>query len=142
MNLFLILLSFLQFFISPGVIESDDNCISLTIKGITANKGTVQIGVFNTSKGFPDRGNQYKGYEFEVLKNQRTYKISNLPKGNYAIAIFHDENSNKKLDKNFLGIPTESYGFSNDARASFSAPSFESARFYHDGSTNLTIKIY
>ena len=40
--------------------------------------------------------------------------IKNLKQSNYAIAIFHDKNSNNKFDK-FLSIPNEKYGFSNNA---------------------------
>jgi uncharacterized protein (DUF2141 family) len=53
----------------------------------------------------------------------------NLPAGHYAAAAYHDENGNKKLDKNIFGAPTEPYGFSNDARRLMSAPSFDEARF-------------
>jgi uncharacterized protein (DUF2141 family) len=53
----------------------------------------------------------------------------NLKPGTYAIAVFHDRNKNGKLDKNIFGAPTESYGFSNNARSTFSAPSFSAASF-------------
>ena len=121
---------------------NESNVISITVKGIKGNKGNVRIGLFNSSKGFPVTGNQYKGYEFSVADKQGTFKIYNIPKGNYALGLFHDENANKKMDKNFLGMPTEAYGFSNDGRGTFSAPTYESARFYHDGNTSLSIKIY
>jgi len=50
-----------------------------------------------------------------------------LPSGTYAIKVFHDVNSNGKLDTNFMGIPNEPYGFGNDARGKFGPPSFEEA---------------
>jgi len=48
--------------------------------------------------------------------------------GQYAIKVFHDENANGELDINFLGIPKESYGFSNHARGRFGPPPFAEAR--------------
>jgi len=52
-----------------------------------------------------------------------------VPYGNYAVAVFRDENNNDKIDYNIFGAPTEQYGFSNDASGFFSAPSFEQASF-------------
>jgi uncharacterized protein (DUF2141 family) len=58
-----------------------------------------------------------------------TYTFKDLLQGDYAFAIYHDENKNSKLDKNMLGVPTEYYGFSNNARRTFSAPSFQESSF-------------
>ena len=55
--------------------------------------------------------------------------IINIPDGEYAMVFFIDANENKKLDKNFIGIPKEQYGFSNNAMGAFSAPTFEQAKF-------------
>ena len=52
-----------------------------------------------------------------------------IPAGTYALVVLHDENMNGKVDTNWIGIPKEGYGFSNDAKASFSAPSFKDASF-------------
>lgn len=49
--------------------------------------------------------------------------------GTYALSIFHDKNANGKLEKNFMGIPTEPYGFSNDAPAVFGPPKYDDAKF-------------
>ena len=50
-----------------------------------------------------------------------------MPFGNYAITLFHDENNNMELDTNFLGIPKEPYGFSNNAKSPFGPPGFQAA---------------
>ncbi len=119
-----------------------ENSLSVVITNIKQNKGNIRLGIFKNSETFPVTGKQYQGYEFPVKNYKASIQIPNIPKGNYAIGILHDANGNKKMDKNFLGLPLEPYGFSNDARATFSAPSFESAKFYHDGNTALTIKVY
>ncbi len=51
--------------------------------------------------------------------------FTELPPGQHAIKAYHDVNANGKLDTNWMGIPTEPYGFGNDARGSFGPPSFE-----------------
>ncbi|HYP77878.1 MAG TPA: DUF2141 domain-containing protein [Polyangiaceae bacterium] len=58
-----------------------------------------------------------------------------VPKGVYGISAFHDENSNMKLDTNFLGMPTEDYCASRNARGTFGPPSFDDAKFKYDGGT-------
>jgi len=50
-----------------------------------------------------------------------------VPSGTWAVLAYHDENGNKKLDTNFVGMPTEGYGFSNGAKARFGPPSFKDA---------------
>jgi uncharacterized protein (DUF2141 family) len=69
-----------------------------------------------------------------VIKvRQAQYDFLDIASGTYALAVIHDENSNGKLDTNWLGIPTEGYGFSNDAKALLGAPSFAAANFAYDG---------
>ncbi len=70
-----------------------------------------------------------------------TVYIPDLPNGNYAIAVYHDANGNNKLDKNFLGIPTEKYGFSNDAMGSFGPPDYEDCIVKVDGNKEISIKL-
>lgn len=66
-----------------------------------------------------------------------------IPPGTYALAVVHDENMDGKLNTNFLGVPTEGYGFSSGAKASMSAPSFEAASFSYDGQNlDLTIRLH
>jgi uncharacterized protein (DUF2141 family) len=64
-----------------------------------------------------------------AARTANTVVLKDLPAGEYAFAVFHDANSNAKLDKNMFGMPTESYGFSNNALGNMGPPSFEQARF-------------
>lgn len=141
MQLFLYIFTFWIF--QPTTISSTktDNYLSVTISGIQEDKGQIRIGLFKNAVSFPKQGKQHKGYLIDVKDKKASIKIYNIQKGTYAIGVMHDVNKNEKLDKNWLGYPIELYGFSNDARATFSAPSFESASFYHDGSTAMTIKV-
>lgn len=65
-----------------------------------------------------------------------------IPRRNYALAVIHDENMDGELATNWLGVPKEGYGFSNDAKALMGAPSFEDASFNYDGQNlDMTIKL-
>ena len=99
------------------------------ISGISKIKGSLFIAVFRATDDFPVFGKQFKGIVKEVEGKSQNYNFDDLPEGEYALAIYQDENRNKILDKNLLGIPTEIYGFSNNARRTFSAPSFQEAKF-------------
>ncbi len=68
------------------------------------------------------------------------YQNDNLKSGNYVVRVFHDINDNNELDKNFVGIPKEPYGVSNNAKEQFGPPKYEKARFYYDG-TSMSISI-
>ena len=76
----------------------------------------------------------------EVAPGSATY-IFDLPEGVYAIGIFVDVNRNNRMDRNFIGIPKEQYGFSNDASGNFGPPSFAEASFTVSGDMALEINL-
>jgi uncharacterized protein (DUF2141 family) len=69
----------------------------------------------------------------KIRKLQARCDFEDIPPGTYAMAVIHDENMNGKIDTNWMGIPTEGYGFSNDAKALLGTPSFSAASFLYDG---------
>ena len=103
--------------------------LDVEIEGLQNTKGNVFIGLFDSSKDFPIFGKQLKGVVVKIEGKKVNYQFKNLSPGKYALAVYHDENKNGKLDKNVFGAPTEVYGFSNNARELFSAPSFQDASF-------------
>ncbi len=111
------------------------------IEGIKDVTGHMQIGLYNNDESFPKVDEEFERFYIPVDSISVIYKIENLLEGYYAIAIYHDKNSNKKIDKNFIGIPKERYGFSNNVRPRFSAPSFEKTKIFIDRDTNTSIKL-
>jgi uncharacterized protein (DUF2141 family) len=111
------------------LMESKTHQLTIEIKNIPSTKGNLFIGLYQPKNEFPVFGKQYIGKVVPITGKTMTYTFKDLPQGEYALAIYHDENKNSKLDKNMLGVPTEYYGFSNNARRTFSAPSFEEASF-------------
>lgn len=68
-------------------------------------------------------------------------EFKKIPAGTYAVTILHDENSDGKMNFNWIGMPTEGYGFSNGATATLLPPSFDAASFRFDGEGILSITI-
>jgi uncharacterized protein (DUF2141 family) len=78
----------------------------------------------------------------KIQDTQARCDFEDISPGTYALGVIHDEDMNGKLGTNWAGIPTEGYGFSNDATAFMGAPSFEAARFAYDGRTlDMTISL-
>ena len=115
--------------------------LNLVIKGVDDIKGSMYIAVFDNAESFPDFGKQLVQKVLPVDAKTLNYTFKDLPHNDYAVAIFHDKNNNGKLDKNAFGIPLEPYGFSQNARARFSAPPFNDAKIVLDGNQSIEITI-
>src|SRR5574341_57520 len=87
----------------------------LKITGLQSQKGQVKIAVFNSSETWLGDHPAYNA-TIAVDGQAVTWRLNDIPYGDYGIAVFHDENKNGKMDKNLLGIPLEPYGFSNNQR--------------------------
>jgi len=111
--------------------------------------GTLMLAIYNNAEAFEgsvvkekrSEVGVFKGLELYLEPQDSTQLSTEIPDGEYAIAFFIDANGNKKLDKNFLGIPKEQFGFSNNAMGTLSAPSFEQAKFKVAGNTVQNIKL-
>ncbi|MEA1892193.1 MAG: DUF2141 domain-containing protein, partial [Campylobacterota bacterium] len=104
--------------------------------------GKLSIGLYNKDDDtFANMTKYYKGVNLKIDSNKTSYTFKNIPNGTYVISVIHDENENKKLDKNFLGVPTEGYGFSNNIRPSFRGANFEESKFKLSGNKNIVIEI-
>ena len=106
----------------------------LKVTGLRSEKGQVKIAVFNSSEKWLGEQPIYSS-TINVDSQTVTWRINDVPYGDYGVAVFHDENSNGKMDKNVLGIPLEPYGFSNNLRITFGPPKWEEAKFTVKGST-------
>jgi len=129
------------------VVAQTPSCpgIHVTILNILNGNGTVDCALFDAPKGFAVDA-LHSAMRLVAMKvppdTEARCDFENIPSGTYALVVLHDENMDGKLDANWLGIPSEGYGFSNDAKAPFSAPSFSDAAFAYDGQKlELTIKL-
>jgi len=136
MNVFLSLLSLIILNHS-----STSHDLTINVKGFPSSKGEAYIAIYRATDDFPVFGKQYKGKTTTISENASKVVFSGIPSGSYAVAVYHDKNNNNVLDKNYLGIPTEAYGFSNNARRTFSAPSFSEASVVVNNSKTINITV-
>ena len=102
--------------------------IHLTIQNIENDKGTLRIGLFTENDKFLDEASSSKDVTVDG-REKIELDFENIPFGTYAISIYHDLDDNGKLDANFIGIPKEPVGFSNDHQPKMGPPKFNGAKF-------------
>lgn len=107
-----------------NVFSQEKNTVSVTldISFTKFNKGRILIALYDSEESYMKE--IYKSGEVLVKNNKAKLIFHSLKKGTYAFSFFHDLNDNKKLDTNFLGIPKEPYGFSNNKKGRFGPPKF------------------
>lgn len=103
------------------------NTIEVEITNFDHNGGVAFIGLYNSEKTFLKT--LYKGEKAEIKNRKVVLTFEDIPDGTYAISAFHDADENGELTTNFLGIPKEKYGASNNAPARFGPPKWKDAKF-------------
>jgi uncharacterized protein (DUF2141 family) len=119
------------------------NTITVEVVGLRNNNGVEGCALFNSADGFPDKTDKAIKTVNGKIESQRAVCVfSDVAPGDYAISTFHDENSDGKIARNFIGMPKEGVGASNDAKGSFGPPKYDDARFnYPGGAKSMTIHI-
>jgi uncharacterized protein (DUF2141 family) len=107
------------------------------------DKGQIVCALFSSAADFPKNGNKAVAHAKAGISHGRSVcEFPRITPGRYAVSVFHDENSNSKMDTNFMGIPREGVGASNNARGHFGPPKFDDAAFrYSGGKLDLRITI-
>lgn len=118
---------------------------TLTVKtdGLKNSQGEVQFSLYNKDGSIPDKKlNQYfKTQRVEIRDKNAQVTFKDLPKGKYAVNIFHDENNNHKIDKGMI-MPTEGVGLSNYKTINFiNLPDFIKASFSLNHDQEIKIKV-
>jgi uncharacterized protein (DUF2141 family) len=103
--------------------------LAVTITDIREAQGSLMVAVVNSDAAWNNQAKPVAAQKVAATKGEMTLKFADLPPGKYAVQVMHDENGNNELDANFLGIPSEGYGFSNNPnvmrRAHFDEAVFE-----------------
>lgn len=113
-------------FIGTTITSCAQSNLVVTIKNIKTTAGSVRVAVFDNEADFLKKA--FQGKTVKATDNEVSVLFENLPPGEYALSVFHDENENGELDKNFIGIPKEGFAFGNNAMGAFGPPSFEKAK--------------
>lgn len=99
------------------------------IKGFENDNGDCRFALDNSKSIYESEDSVWIGKELPIKNKEAIVTIDSLKYGVYAIRVYQDKNKNKKLDSDILGIPTENYGFSNNASGWFGPPSWDKAKF-------------
>lgn len=106
--------------------------LTVHVENVRPGGGVLVVAVYNSSGGF--LRTPLSSASAPATGGTGSVVIKDLPAGEIAFSVFHDANSNGKMDRNLLGMPTERYAFSNNALGKMGPPSFEQARFTLPGS--------
>ena len=121
--------------------DTDGAFLRIKITDVKSNDGKMMIAVYNNKETYNREEMAYKKVVVNINELTAVCELNNLPMGQYAVAVFHDANSNKKLDTNMIGIPKEGFGFSNNPKSSFGPPGFDKAQFSLDDDTTISISL-
>lgn len=103
--------------------------LDIQITNIDASKGGyIMLSFFNSDENFLDDDAVILKQRKEVTTNSITFVIENLPLATYSISVAHDEDSNGDLNTNFIGIPTEGWGFSANPKL-MGPPTWDKTKF-------------
>jgi uncharacterized protein (DUF2141 family) len=102
--------------------------LDLTVNNIKKVSGVVVISIYNDENSFPIDGREFRKLSVEVSASTAWCTINKLPKGKYAIAIFHDQNADGICNLGLFGVPKEGFGFSKNYRPKLKAPTFDDCK--------------
>ncbi len=116
--------------------------LTVKITGIDTAAGEIGCSVFLEGEEFPmGKSEQVPAQWKQADINGVIFIFENLEVGQYAVAVSHDLNGNQKTDTNFLGIPKEAWGVSQNVRPRLRAPRFDEAAVQVEGDLTIEIKI-
>ena len=122
-------LLFLGFFFASACIYSQTANVTLKVKGIVEVKGFMSVALYDNAEDFPGKEKHVAGEDVPVKSETFEYVFKDILQGTYAIAVYHDLDNNGELNKNWVGMPKEPYGFSNNAKGRTGPPDYEDAVF-------------
>ncbi|WDE08001.1 DUF2141 domain-containing protein [Thalassomonas viridans] len=119
--------------------NSGVNKLHVVVTGAKNRRGKIVLALFDNEKDFTKK--PYREMVIDAGDAASGAIFEHLADGDYAVAIFHDENVNEMLDRNFLGVPEEGVAFSNNLEVKFSLPGFDDAKVLVQGHSAISIKL-
>jgi uncharacterized protein (DUF2141 family) len=116
--------------------------LTITIPNIKNTNVGVHVSVYSSKNkaSFTKTGQEFKVLDFKAEVANGKYIIKNLPEGEYAIAIYHDENGDKKCNTNMIGIPKEGYGFTRLDKI-WSIPKFDDCKVLLNSNLSVSVNL-
>ena len=127
----------LGFISSFGFAQNSNLTVSVT--EIKNNTGSLTAELHNSKGTFLKTS--YKAVSTQIKSNTASVTFTGIPKGEYTVLVYHDENKNGKLDKYFIGMPKESVAVSNNAKGFMGPPKYDEAKFTVTADTKINIKM-
>ena len=133
--IFIALLSFFstQIFAGEGeqiAYNQGHGALHVNIDGLSSENGKLMIHLFNNEAGFPNQEwNALYVIDLDISTDGNSMVFKSIPFGDYAIYVYHDENSNGKFDKNWAGVAKEAFAYSNRAETERTVPLFSQSVF-------------
>jgi uncharacterized protein (DUF2141 family) len=116
--------------------------LTVNLKGFKSDKGAVEVALFDQAAAFPKNPEKAIAKQRAAISGgTATVEFRDLKPGTYAVSAYHDANNNGKMDTNFIGIPKEPTGASNDAKGRMGPPSFKDAQFTLNASRAVSISM-
>lgn len=116
--------------------------LTVVVEGVNEQGGNIGVLLFNNTRGWPeDIHAAYRDVVVPAHAGVVQVRIEKVPLGTYAVAVGHDVNLNHKVDKNFLGMPKEQWGMSNNPHAVLKAPPFSAAQFDLKGDAEIRVRM-
>jgi len=120
----------------PDTFARTENRLRVHVLGLRNDHGDIRCSLFSSAEDFPNNGDlMAKTTTAPIVGRTATCEFTGIAPGVYAVVLFHDENGDGKFNRNWIGLPEEGYGFSNDAPAHFHPPRFDDASFSFAGGT-------
>lgn len=139
MRSLLLIAAFGLLFAGAGRARAEENVLRVVVSGVTSSRGHVRVEICPAKDFLKDC--PYGGAAPSTL-GTTVVMIRGVPPGVYAAQVYQDKNDNNTVDRDFLGIPSEGVGFSNDAPIRMRAPSFRAAAFtYAGGESSISLRL-
>jgi len=114
---------------------SAENLIHVEVTGLRSDKGQALCALYSSADGFPTKPEKALAKtKSTITSHTASCDFPGVANGTYAVSVVHDENSNGNLDRNFIGMPKEGVGASNNAKGHLGPPRFDVAKFSFSGS--------
>ena len=120
--------------------EPERGSLTVVVVDLESDEGQVMIALLDSEEAYEEEAVAFRSATPKISGGRASTTFEDVPHGVYALKVFHDENGNGKLDTNFMGLPKEHFGFSNNAMGRFGPPKFEQAKFVFD-SPDMTMEI-
>ncbi len=121
-------LFFVFFFIVLSSLSGQEYALTVHVSNIKEKKGKMIVSIFNNLNDYLKEGKEYCKKIIVVKDSIVKFTFKKLPKGAYAVALFHDVNEDGKCNKTLIGIPKEGFGFSKNKKPFIGAPSFDDVK--------------